>query len=206
MTDSAEWNEVRATDRALVVACLKGDEAAWESVWLRYGPLVRAISRRVGCDSEEAREVLQRVALVALRRLGSLREPAKLAGWLAGVARLQALETIRQRRGGEELSPVTAVDDGAIDDRLIGDERLAILRRAFVRIDARCQRLLRRLELADPPQSYQEVAEAEGLSPTSIGPIRRRCLERLRKAFEKVSRAGAARHSTDGGGGEAPQG
>jgi RNA polymerase sigma factor (sigma-70 family) len=188
MTTTQRWEEVRATDRVLVGACLAGDDAAWALLWERYGPLVKAIARRVGADAEEAREVLQRVALVALERLGGLRDRAKLAGWLAGVARLQTLEVLRQRRGGEEITAATVVENPDHDQRLIDDEQLAILRRALVGIDPRCQRLLVRLELTDPPESYQAVAESEGLAPTSIGPIRRRCLERLRKAFERMSR------------------
>jgi RNA polymerase sigma factor (sigma-70 family) len=182
------WEEIRATDRSLVAACLAGDEAAWTLLWERYGPLVKAIARRVGADHEESREVLQRVALVALEKLGGLRDRAKLAGWLAGVARLQTMEVLRQRRGGEEVTAATAVAEPEHAGRLIADQQLALLRRAFLGIDPRCQRLLQRLELSEPPASYQAVAEAEGLSPTSIGPIRRRCLERLRKAFERVSR------------------
>ena len=183
-----QWEEVRATDRVLVGACLAGDEAAWAVLWERYGPLVKAIARRVGADSEESREVLQRVALVALEKLSGLRDRAKLAGWLAGVARLQTLEVLRQRRGGEEVTATTAVAEPEYAGRLIDDQQLALLRRAFLEIDPRCQRLLRRLELSDPPDSYRAVAEAEGLSPTSVGPIRRRCLERLRRAFERLSR------------------
>ena len=121
------------------------------------------------------------------------------AGWLAGTARYQSLATLRQRRHHDGLDPDSAAPEAAADEQLVRDERLALLRRAFVHIDARCQRLLRRLELKQPADSYDAVAAAEGLAQTSIGPIRRRCLERLRKQFEKVSRLRPSKHCTTGG-------
>jgi DNA-directed RNA polymerase specialized sigma24 family protein len=37
--------------------------------------------------------------------------------------------------------------------------------------------------LADPPASYEEAADRLELSASSIGPIRTRCLRRLREAL-----------------------
>lgn len=183
------WSEVRALDRQLVAACRRGDEAAWSELWRRYGPLVKSMARRAGCDAEDARDVLQRVALVALEKLHTLEKPEKIAGWLAGIARFQALGLLRQRRPHQDLDPAMPSDERGQDDRLESEERLTTLRRAFVRLDPRCQRLLQRLDLADPSDSYEQVAAAEGLAASSIGPIRRRCLERLRTHLVRLSRA-----------------
>lgn len=188
------WAAGRVRDRRLVSECLAGDEDAWAELWRRYGPVVKAVARRSGCDAEEARDVLQRVALVALQGLERLREPAKLPGWLAGIARYQALELIRRRRPGEQLYEWSAVinnDPGRAIDR---DRELAILRQALCRLDVRCRRLIDRLDLKEPADSYKEAAEAEGLSPTSIGPIRRRCLNRLKKIIANLSRSAPADH------------
>ena len=184
-----DWTADRETDRALVTACRKGDEEAWAAVWQRYGPLVKAVARRTGCDSEEARDVVQRVALVALEKLASLRDPKKLAPWLAGIARFQSLEMIRQRRPASLLNEGSAVSHPRYDDDMVRAEDLARLRQAFVQLEARCQRLLHRLMLKDPPDSYKVVARDEDLSATSIGPIRRRCMQRLGKLIEKLSRS-----------------
>ena len=191
---SPDWSAVRTRDRKLVAACLRGEEAAWTELWERYGPLVKAVSRRVGCDGEEAREVLQRVALVTLKRLDTLREPEKLAGWLAGIARLQSLEVIRQRRPSQELHPWSAVHDPDPSGELQREEELAVLRRALLALEERCRRIIGRLDLKEPPDSYQEVAEAEGLATSSVGPIRRRCLNRLRKLVESLSRSDGPAH------------
>jgi RNA polymerase sigma factor (sigma-70 family) len=174
-------------DRRLVKACLRGDEEAWVAVWERYGPLVKAVSRRTGCNPEEARDVVRRVALVALQNLASLSNPEKLAGWLAGVARYQSLEVIRQRRHTADVDGRDIPVEPQADQDLIRDQELAVLRVAFDRLEDRRRRLLQRLELKEPADSYRDVAAAEGLSETSIGPIRRRCLQRLRKLVEQLS-------------------
>lgn len=197
----ADWSESRALDRRLVAACLRGDEEAWVAVWQRYGPLVKAVSRRVGCDDEEARDVVQRVALVALENLATLANPDKLAGWLAGIARYQSMEMIRQRRRTVEIANDDHAIEPSVADDLIRDQELAVLRSAFVRLEDRCQRLLQRIELKEPADSYRDVAEAEGLSESSIGPIRRRCLQRLRKLVEQLSRTADTPHCSDEGGG-----
>lgn len=180
---------MRARDRDLVRACLSGDEEAWNELWMRYGPVVKAVARRTGCDSEEARDVLQRVALVALQGLDRLREPEKLPGWLAGVARFQAREVIRRRRPGDELYPWSAVDTRTPEEALDRDQRLAQVRQAVCLLDERCRRLIERLDLNEPRPSYEEVAAGEGLAPSSIGPIRRRCLQRLKKILIELSRS-----------------
>jgi RNA polymerase sigma factor (sigma-70 family) len=178
---------VVTTDRTLVNRCLEGDEEAWVELWNRYGPVVKAVARRAGCDAEEARDVLQRVALAALQGLNGLRDPEKLGGWLAGTARYQAFEFIRRRRPAEQLFPGSAIHEPDPEGSIQRDRDVVILRRALLELEERCRRLIHQLDLADPPVSYRDVAEAEGLTPSSVGPIRRRCLNRLRKIVEKLS-------------------
>jgi len=184
---------VVTADRTLVKRCLNGDEEAWVELWAHYGPVVKAVARRAGCDSEEARDVLQRVALAALQGLDGLRDPEKLGGWLAGTARYQAFDLIRRRRPAEQLFSGSAVHEPSPEESIQRDRDLVILRRALSDLDERCRRMIQKLDLADPPVSYRDVAEAEGLKPSSVGPIRRRCLNRLRKIIDKLSdrRSGA---------------
>jgi RNA polymerase sigma factor (sigma-70 family) len=177
-----------------VAACLDGDEGAWVELWRCHGPLVKSVARRVGCDADEAADVLQRVALIAVQRLDQLRDPAKLPGWLAGTARFQALGMIRGRKPSEELHPWSSIDHSDPGTLFERDQELVMLRRALLELDDRCQRLIRRLDLDEPPATYHQVAESEGLSPTSVGPIRTRCLRRLKKIVEKLSQAPSHTH------------
>ena len=184
----------RLRDRSLVASCLKGDEDAWAELWMRYGPVVTAVARRTGCDAEEAKDVLQLVGMVALQGLDRLRDPEKLGGWLAGTARYQALAVIRRRGRAGELHASHPSSDLTPEGALQRDQELFILRRAMADLDQRCRRLIRMLELKEPPDSYQQAAEAEGLAPSSIGPIRRRCLRRLKKIITSLSRKPLATH------------
>jgi RNA polymerase sigma factor (sigma-70 family) len=183
-----------ATDPDLVTGCLKGNEEAWVELWARYGAVVKAVARRAGCDADEAQDVLQRVALAALQGLDRLRDPEKLAGWLVGTARYQAFELIRRRRPAEQLFPSTAIHHPDPEGAIQLDRDLIVLRRALLALDGRCRRLIRSLDLSDPPGSYLDVARAEGLAPSSVGPIRRRCLNRLGKIMEKLSHAARSAH------------
>lgn len=191
--------ETRTTsDRQLVARCLAGDEDAWLELWLCYGPVVKAVARKVGCDHDEVKDVLQRVALAALRGLDRLREPEKIGAWLAGTARFQAYELIRSRRPTEQLVPGSAFHEPDPESTIQRERDVAVLRRALLSLDERCRRLIQSLDLEDPPASYREVAESEGLAPSSVGPIRRRCLNRLGKIFEKLSHRRPRTHLQDG--------
>ena len=147
-------------DRTLVKSCLKGDEEAWVELWTRYGPVVKAVARRVGCDAEEAKDVLQRVALAALQGLDRLRDPETFGGWLAGTARFQALEVIRKRRPGEQLFPDTAIHEPDPEESIQRDRDVVILRRALLDLDERCRRLIQSLDLEGPTGQLSRRGES----------------------------------------------
>jgi RNA polymerase sigma factor (sigma-70 family) len=62
------------------------DEAAFESLVKRHGPLVQGVCRRILGDVHEAEDAFQAVFLVLVRKSGSIRKPELLANWLYGVA------------------------------------------------------------------------------------------------------------------------
>lgn len=189
-----KWMTRRKRSKQLVEACLEGNEEAWVELWEAHAPLVKAVARRTGCDADEAADVLQRVALVAIQRMDRLREPEKLPGWLAGVSRYQAMELIRQRRPFEQLQPWLVVDPSDPGEAYQSEQEAALLHRALLEIDDRCRRMIHRLDLKDPPDSYKEVAESENLAPSSIGPVRRRCLRRLKKIIDTMSQSSRRAH------------
>jgi DNA-directed RNA polymerase specialized sigma24 family protein len=66
------------------------------------------------------------------------------------------------------------------EHELLLAERDAALHEAFCRLPLSSQRLLCLL-MTDPPLSYAEISARLGIPVGSIGPSRRRCLEKLRR-------------------------
>ncbi len=62
-------------------------------------------------------------------------------------------------------------------------ERAQELREAVAQLPDRCQQMLRMLFFEDPPRPYAEVAASLGLATGSIGFIRGRCLDKLKKVM-----------------------
>ncbi len=179
------------TDTALIDRCRRGDATAWEILVQRYQRLVYSIPRRAGLDNDQAADVFQHVFVVLFEHLNRLENPEKLAAWLATTARR---ETWRVSRVQLTTGTLPHTDDASdtmqdtlVDTALLPDEQLEQLeqqhaiRRAVYTLDDRCRELLTLLFYQVPPPSYTEVATALQMSVGSIGPVRARCLQKLRQ-------------------------
>jgi DNA-directed RNA polymerase specialized sigma24 family protein len=65
-------------------------------------------------------------------------------------------------------------------------EREEMLRQATAQLPSRCQEIIQLLFYNDPPLAYADLARHLGLAEGSIGFIRGRCLQRLRKLLGKM--------------------
>src|SRR2546426_1136334 len=61
-----------------------------------------------------------------------------------------------------------------------------MLRNALAELSPRCRELIRMLFFETPARPYREAARTLGIATGSVGFIRGRCLERLRKHLEKA--------------------
>lgn len=184
-----------ADDIAVVVrAAAAADEAAWRDLVTRYSGLVWSIARGHRLTDADVADVVQTTWLRLVEHVDRLEDPARVGAWLATTARRECLRTLsraaRQIPCGDELpdGPSGAPD---LDARLLRDERDATLRRALESLAPRDQALLRML-VAEPPPTYGEISAALGMQVGSIGPVRRRCLERLQRQRERLDAAEAA--------------
>jgi RNA polymerase sigma factor (sigma-70 family) len=171
---------------ALVTRARHGDQQAWDALVERFAPLVWSICRRHRLARADTDDVGQTVWLLLVTHLDQLREPAALPGWLATTT---ARECARARRAARPAHTARRdLDAGAIPDPgadpadcgLLAAERHAALRQAFTCLPPGGQQLLALL-IEDPPLPYARISARLGIPAGSIGPTRRRCLQKLRR-------------------------
>jgi RNA polymerase sigma factor (sigma-70 family) len=168
----------------LVAEAVGSDAAAWRALVERYQGLVWSVARAHGLPDADAADVSQATWLNLAQHLHRLREPDRLAGWLATTARRESLRVLAVRR---REAPLDLVDPESVAD---GPEAVAVdgdtdgaLWRALHRLPARCRALLRLIAFS-PDLSYAQAARALGIRPGSVGPTRGRCLAVLRRRLE----------------------
>jgi len=175
-------DDLSVTD--LVTRARTGDQQAWDALVERYAPLVWSICVRYRLAADAA-DAGQSVWLHLVEHLDDLRDPAALSGWLATTTRHECVRVARAAHGPH--AAVAVLDDRNIPDEnavtaeqeLLTFERHAALRAAVTQLPPRSQQLLALLT-ADPPVPYAQISATLGIPVGSIGPLRRRCLDRLR--------------------------
>jgi RNA polymerase sigma factor (sigma-70 family) len=181
---------MEAADADLVRACTRGDKLAWETLVRRYERLVFSIPRRSGLDEDAAADVFQRVFVSLVEHLDTLQQPDRLSAWLVTCAKR---ETWRIGRRAAMQRAVQAPEEHAAhvpdtattaEDEVLRLEEQDLVRRAVECLDGRCRDLLQLMFYAEEPLTYAEIAARLGIAEGSIGPIRGRCLERLRHQLE----------------------
>jgi len=127
----------------------------------------------------------QSVWLHLADQLGDLHDPAALTGWLATTTRRECAWVLRaaHRPYAAALVPdpghLADEQTGTPEQELLAAERHAALRAALACLPTRGQQLLTLLT-GDPPVPYAQISATLGIPVGSIGPLRRRCLDRLR--------------------------
>jgi RNA polymerase sigma factor (sigma-70 family) len=170
----------------LVTRARDGDRQAWDALVDRYAPLIWSICRRHRLEAADAHDAAQTVWLTLADHLDSLRDPAALPGWVAATTRRECgriLDAARRPRTAAYARAAETIPAGharAAGQDLLAAERHAALREAFGQLPPGCQQLLALLT-ADPPVSYAEISARLGIPAGSIGPARRRCLDKLRR-------------------------
>jgi RNA polymerase sigma-70 factor (ECF subfamily) len=163
------------TDAALVRAAQNGDVPSFESLYVRYAPVVHGIllGRLPASDVDD---VVQEVFITAYQKLTMLRDPAAFAGWVARIARNRAEDS---RRHGLETMEL----DQQFGTRASQHDALEAARAlAAIRALPRAYRETLMLRLVEG-MSADEIAQRTGLSSGSVRVNLHRGMRLLRDAL-----------------------
>ncbi|MFI7602994.1 RNA polymerase sigma factor [Actinoplanes sp. NPDC049681] len=173
--------------RQLIVAAQAGDRSACGRLIERFEALVWWTVRTFRLPEADAEDAVQNTWLRMVEHLGDLREPERLAGWLATVARRECLQLLRQ--GRREIVGLDQQPDRP-DEREPQPERAAVDRsmndllwRHVDKLPAPARTLLVTLSATNAP-GYAEFARNHDMPIGSIGPTRMRSLRKLRTELE----------------------
>jgi RNA polymerase sigma factor (sigma-70 family) len=161
-----------------------GDEAAFEALVRRHGPMVLGVCRRVLRDPNDAEDAFQATFLVLIRKAASVRPREMLPGWLHGVAyktavraRSAAVKRSRRERPVASLPQPQACQPVPPDDlRPLLDEELARLPGKYRAAIVLCE-----LEGRTHKEAARELGWPEGTVASRLSRGRRLLAGRLRR-------------------------
>lgn len=183
--------EKEPSDEKLVLACRRGEAAAWEALVLRYQRLIYAIPRRACLSEDQAADVFQTVFARLVEHLDRIEQPSQVKAWLVTTARRETWRVARRERPAQPLDADDDAENQAghlqLPDGAPLPEQVVLrleeqhsVRAALNALDERCRKLLTLLFYCHEPSAYAEIAAALDMPEGSIGPTRARCLQKLR--------------------------
>lgn len=179
----------------LVSAIRAGDRQAEERLVELFGRGVSIILDRHTGGGPEAQDLFQdtfRLVLEKLRR-GELREPPKLPGFVAQIARGLAIEHYRRQRrrktepAGDDL-PIVPAPDASPLTQLLAEENAALVRRVIQDLaNARDRQILVRFYLAE--EDKDRIASDYGLTGLQLNRVLHRARQRYKELYEARRRS-----------------
>lgn len=163
------------SDRELVEAFARGETAAFEALVARYVRLAGGVAYGIVGDYEAAADVVQEAFLKVHGAIRELREPERFKGWLYGIVRSAALDSLRRekRKRAASLSQVEAPEDLATEREperpAAGAEQRELEERVLQEIRAlpESYREVVILKYLDE-RSYKEISETLGITIETI--------------------------------------
>lgn len=179
------------SDEQLVRDCIDGKHEAWSCLIDKYKNLIFSVPVKYGFSRDEAADIFQEVCLGLLSELKTLREPRALPKWLLTVTAHKCFHRKRLARRlvsmDSEVVEIPGTETPPEALTIIAEaEREQGLREAMSDLPNRCRRLIEMLFFEQPSRAYRDVAETLGIAVGSIGFIRQRCLDKMRKKVEEL--------------------
>jgi len=167
------------SDKTLIRALFAGDKAAYEKLYDRHAPLVRAVCYDTTGNLADAQDLAQDIFMRAYEKLDRLRDPARFGKWLVGIARLRCKEWRRQRLRSQNKN-VGLNDAQAAAPDPPDDSRIELLREMITTLPEKERLALHTFYLQG--SSADNARRIMGLSRSGFY----RVLERARKRLEQL--------------------
>lgn len=162
----------------------RGEASALDDLVRTLTPVLWHAARSYGLPVDSAQDVVQSAWLRLVRDPHQVQDSQAIGGWMLTTTRRLAWRSAQTREiPVEECAPQPPEHVPTPEDAAIAGHEAAALWQAVAALDARCQRLLRIIAFDDRPD-YAALSAETGMPIGSIGPTRRRCLDKLRLRLE----------------------
>jgi RNA polymerase sigma-70 factor (ECF subfamily) len=182
-----------STPAALVERIRAGERSAEQELVERYSRGIAFVIRQLVSDRDAAGDIYQETFRLVLEkiRLGTVREPGRLSGFIASIARNLVIEQFRgvsRRRAREEPEagqPIASPAPSPLEG-LLREEKSSLVRRVLASLPSdRDRKILYRFYLADDDKD--EICADLGVTNLHFNQILCRARERYRKLFEEMT-------------------
>jgi len=159
-----------------------GDQLAWGQLVDDYDRLVRSVAGSFRLQAADVSDVAQTTWLRLVQKLHTIRDPERLAGWLAVTATRESWAILRRASRHAPMVEDTPDPDPGVDPEatVAAGDAARDLWATVAELPFRQQRLLIAL-FRDELDSYNEVAATCAMPIGSIGPTRARALSQLQR-------------------------
>lgn len=172
------------TDRTLLDAVRRGDNASFEVLFERHWAAVYGVLFRLVGTREDAEDLAQEVFLKLYQRPLAPDREHNLQGWLYRVATNLGYNALRARRRRlnrqERAAEYTSEDIGLPLDAAVAAEEREVVRSVLAGLSARQQACL---VLRYQGLSYAEVAAALGVALGSVGTLLTRAEAEFKRRY-----------------------
>ncbi|MDX3916119.1 MULTISPECIES: RNA polymerase sigma-70 factor [Olivibacter] len=180
--------KARPTDEFSVDRFRKGDESAFDYLFRQlYGPLCTFAEGIVG-DEYIAEELAQAAFIKLWKKRSGFASLLKIKAFLYIVIKNDAFNHLKKEKSRlkieQQLSQKLPFSEQDITDRIIYTEMMLILDRAISDLPERCKKVIE-LSYHDE-KSSKEIAEAMGVSVSTVDNQRARGIQLLKKSLAKV--------------------
>jgi RNA polymerase sigma factor (sigma-70 family) len=174
----------------LVERCRNGEGDAWEELIDRVAPVVFGICGRMRLSREESFDIFGQVSYLLLKKLGSLKSAEKVLTYVATMTRreiyaLNRKSKIIQHLGKYVTDDIHDLSGNSPEDIFEATRRSEAVMKAISLLPIRDYLLIKALFFDSSNPSYEEIAGRLKVGVSSIGPLRARSLEKLKRIFER---------------------